>query len=166
MQLEEQFKIRDNEYYDSMPNYIDVNNKINIFAGRNDSVVLSNFAKTQFIFKNITYHSVEQAYQHYKALYANDKRTARRILFSNEPVECKRIAKDIKNLHIDAWSARSFDVMHTLIRSCLSQNKKKRRALMNTGNALLTHIPDKSNWRYDFPKILMQCRELIKNNLL
>lgn len=143
---------------------IDEMHKINIYAGWNDLPILSNLSRCYFVFQNREFTSVEQAYMWHKASMFKDKEIAKRILSTDSTRIIKRLGSRIKNFDAKYWDAKAYNIMKALIRASLQQNYRKRKALTSTGNALLTHIPETSRWREDFPKILMELRTELQND--
>jgi predicted NAD-dependent protein-ADP-ribosyltransferase YbiA (DUF1768 family) len=55
--------------------------------------------------------------------------------------------------------------MHDLIKASFEQNLEALQKLLATGNATLTHTQDGSKWKTEFPRILMEVREELRNEL-
>lgn len=141
---------------------IDENNKINIYAGLGQLPELSNLSQCHFTFLGKKFTSVEQAYMYFKAMMFGDLYIANKILDTDSTREAKRLGKKVKNFNKQYWEYKAYSIMKSLIRASIQQNYYKRNALMNTGNALLTHHPETSRWLEDFPKILMELRHEFK----
>ena len=61
---------------------------------------LSNFHRSHFIVNNHWFHCTEQYIQHKKAKFFNDKPTALKIMASDSAMECKQLARNIKNYDV------------------------------------------------------------------
>ena len=57
----------------------------------------------------------------------------------------------------------SQDVMKAAIKASFEQNPQALQKLLATGNATLTHTQDKGIWGEEFPRILMEVREELRN---
>lgn len=150
------------------------NDKINIYAGTNENAELSNFANRPFKYKGFDYFSVEQAFQHQKlrtsaphsgaANYLNDEVNVQ-ILQAKTSAQAKALGKQIKQLNTVAWDRISSSIMKELLLESFKQNPDALQKLLATGNAELTHVQDKSKWGKEFPKLLMEVREELKDNI-
>ena len=54
--------------------------------------------------------------------------------------------------------------MKELLLESFKQNPKALETLLATGNAELTHTQDKTKWGKEFPKLLMEVREELKED--
>ena len=79
--------------------------------------------------------------------------------------EAKKIGRTIKGLDKDAWDADSATIMKFLIKESFKQNPEALQKLLSTGGAVLTHTQDKSKWGTKFPRILMEVREELRNQV-
>jgi hypothetical protein len=52
--------------------------------------------------------------------------------------------------------------MKALIKASFEQNPQAAQRLLDTGNATLTHIQDKSKWKTEFPRLLMEVRDELR----
>ncbi len=159
--------------------------KINIYARTNENADLSNFADRPFvidkqllnelgidessnIFINRDFNTVEGAFQGMKLAFVNDPNDINdadnklyKLQYANGAM-ARNIGRNIKNLDTQAWDANSSKVMKALIKASFSQNPDAAQRLIDTGDATLTHIQDKSKWSTEFPRILMEVREELK----
>jgi len=150
-------------------------NTINIYAGNNnENLHLSNFAIRPFsiTFKNgesVDFESVEQAFHYVKVLgYAEKSEYTQnvldKLLETTNGAELRKLGND-KNIKLDTvkWDMSSSKVMKDLIKISFENNPDALDALLETGSATLTHTQDKSKWKTEFPKILMEVRDELKN---
>ena len=71
--------------------------------------------------------------------------------------------EEIEKTLFDTWDSVSSEIMHDLLYVSFEQNPEALKRLLSTGNATLTHTQDKGKWGTEFPKILMEVRELLRN---
>lgn len=161
---------------------------INIYASANEHSELSNFADRPFDYKLSQYisakdgsgqmhvKSVEHAFQAMKFLQAIDPKKdkaynqtlltyANNILKAATAAEAKKLGSKkgiLKQEDIAAWDNMSEQVMHDLIKASFEQNEEAKQALLDTGDAILTHMQDRTKWKEAFPRILMQVRSELK----
>lgn len=164
---------------------------INIYAGTGENADLSNFAirpistadfvesfenweKPELIYNILmslgvsnTYQTVEGAFQASKIYYSDTNQNAipelRKKLMVASGAEAKLLGRSIKGLNKEAWDRDSSDIMKILLIVSFKQNPNAAQRLLSTGDAILTHTQDKGKWGTEFPKILMEVRELLRN---
>ena len=64
----------------------------------------------------------------------------------------------------DYGESVSEDVMKAAIKASFQQNPQALQRLLATGNATLTHTQDKEKWGTEFPRILMEVREELRQS--
>ena len=134
---------------------IDKNN-INIYSTEtNEFAKLSNPMTPSFEYEGRKYRSVEHAYQSLKSGQFDE--TAYRA-FLNAP-NSKRPSQGTMGTDKD----NSISLMKKLYKEMLNQNPEQVDLLLKTGNANLTHLQDKTIWKNEFPKMLMELRDEFKN---
>lgn len=164
---------------------------INIYAGTGENADLSNFAvrpistadfvesfenweKPELIYNvlmslgvNNTYQTVEGAFQASKIYYSDTNQNAipelRKKLMVASGAEAKSLGRSIKGLNKEAWDRDSSDIMKILLIVSFKQNPNAAQRLLSTGDAILTHTQDKGKWGTEFPRILMEVREELRN---
>lgn len=158
---------------------------LNIYAGTGENADLSNFAVRPFTIpiidygdegidpvidelKGKTFQTVEGAFQAAKVLYAenmyaSDIENLINTLSSASGSEARKIGKTIPNLDRELWDEDSSAIMYNVIRESFIQNPDALQRLLSTGNAELTHTQDKGKWGTEFPRILMEVREELRN---
>ena len=94
---------------------------------------LSNYYRSQFIFQNRKYTSIEQAYQHQKALLFDDQDTADQIIDTHDPSAAKRLSFKIKGFKEQVWNEKRYDIMLELTKRKFSQNPTLATELLATG---------------------------------
>ena len=77
--------------------------------------------------------------------------------------EAKSIGRQINGLNKDLWDDNSSEIMKELLRLSFLQNPRALQRLLATGNATLTHIQDRGKWGTEFPRILMEVRDELRN---
>lgn len=146
---------------------------INIYAGTNENADLSNFANRPFestsplTGTNVKYNTVEGAFQAAKLEYTNlSSEEISKIegqLMKATGAESKKIGSSIKGLNITEWDKNSSQIMKRLIKESFEQNSESLQRLLATGNATLIHTQDKGKWGKEFPKLLMEVRNELKD---
>lgn len=164
---------------------------INIYAGTGENADLSNFAvrpistadfgesfenweKPELIYNvlmslgvNNTYQTVEGAFQASKIYYSDTNQNVipelRKKLMVASGAEARLLGRSIKGLNKEAWDRDSSDIMKILLIVSFKQNPNAAQRLLSTNNATLTHTQDKSKWGTEFPRILMEVREELRN---
>lgn len=73
-------------------------------------------------------------------------------------------AKDIEKSIFKVWDERSSKIMKVLIKASFEQNPKAAQRLLDTGSATLTHNQDRSKWKTEFPRLLMEVRDELRKS--
>lgn len=146
---------------------------VNIYFGSGENINLSNFAIRPFVHTfedgtQKTFQSVEQAFHYIKgALFAKqgvNSTTLNDIMNTTSGPELRRLGRNIKELDVTKWDANSSDVMKQLLKESFEQNPQSAQRLLDTGNATLTHTQDKSKWKTEFPRLLMEVRDELRKS--
>jgi hypothetical protein len=113
------------------------------FSSRTNST-LSNFFWFQFVIWNIEFHSLEQAYQYFKAIAHHKLDKASRILKADRVFQVYLLGKSIRT---GAWwkNEKSL-VMEHLLREKFKQCKVFREELLSTGDAILMEDTPNKFW--------------------
>lgn len=150
---------------------------INIYAGTGENADLSNFAIRPFTISGDkpessiriggNFQTVEGAFQAQKLVFSSmsddEKEAVRKRLETASGSQAKSIGRKIKDLNTVSWDKASSDIMRDLLLESFSQNPEALNRLLSTGDVTLTHTQDKGKWGTEFPKILMEVRELLRN---
>lgn len=150
---------------------------INIYAGTGENADLSNFAVRPFTISGDksessiriggNFQTVEGAFQAQKLVFSSmsddEKEAIRKQLETASGSQARSVGRKIKDLNTVSWDKASSDVMRDLLLESFSQNPEALNRLLSTGDATLTHTQDKGKWGTEFPKILMEVRELLRN---
>jgi ribA/ribD-fused uncharacterized protein len=150
---------------------------INIYAGTGENADLSNFAVRPFTISGDkpessiriggNFQTVEGAFQAQKLVFSSmsddEKEAVKKRLETASGSQAKSIGRKIKDLNTVSWDKASSDIMKDLLLESFSQNPEALNRLLSTGDATLTHTQDKGKWGTEFPKILMEVRELLRN---
>ncbi|MEE3413626.1 MAG: NADAR family protein [Bacteroidales bacterium] len=78
--------------------------------------------------------------------------------------QAKSLGRQIEGLDRQAWDANSSKIMKALIGRSFEDNPQALQRLLATGNATLTHTQDKSKWGTEFPRLLMEVRDELRNS--
>nr|UVM82358.1 MAG: protein of unknown function DUF1768 [Bacteriophage sp.] len=150
---------------------------INIYAGTGENADLSNFAVRPFTISGDksessiriggNFQTVEGAFQAQKLVFSSmsddEKEVIRKQLETASGSQARSIGRKIKDLNTVSWDKASIDVMRDLLLESFSQNPEALNRLLSTGDVTLTHTQDKGKWGTEFPRILMEVRELLRN---
>ena len=140
-----------------------VDEVINIYAGSGENLILSNFANTPFTYLGREFDNVEQAFQEAKLAYTDGSeynvKVYNDIATNSSASYAKKRGRAYKNFDSKRWDKDSYNIMKRFIEAKFTQNESAKKALLETGDAILTHTQDKSRWGVDFPKILMEVRK-------
>ena len=128
---------------------------------------------------NIKYRSVEAAFQGIKATYSEtsypagtDFETLRKqgkALRIEDFAKmsgslAKQNGRKITDLDAKSWDKDSSTIMKALIKLSFEQNPQALQRLLATGNATLTHTQDREKWGTEFPRLLMEVREELRQS--
>ena len=123
---------------------------------------LSNFHPCVFKVEDNWFHSSEQYIQLKKAEYFDDQQTALKILTAESAIECKQLAREIKNYDATSWNDVAEDECFDGILEKFNQNHSLNLVLQNTeqktivessydrkwGTGVPLHSPDALNSEY------------------
>ena len=123
---------------------------------------LSNFHRCEFIHEGETYYSAEQLIQHKKAIFFEDKIAQKRIMNSTDPLDCKEIAKDIKDYDKDKWNREAETICYEGIREKFEQNEELKNYLLDTGNKTLVEGSYDNVWGTGEPLSSKDCLNPLK----
>lgn len=146
---------------------------INIYFKSEENAELSNFAIRPFVHTfedgtQKTFQSVEQAFHYIKgALFAKqgvNSTTLNDIMNTTSGSKLRNLGHKIKELDVTKWDANSSNVMKQLLKESFEQNPQAAQRLLDTGNATLTHSQDKSKWKTEFPRLLMEVRDELRKS--
>lgn len=142
---------------DEQPNQVTsstLTDKINIWYGSNENAGLSNLAARKFTLDGKDYFSVEHAYQTWKS-GSFDETTYKK--YSEKGGE-RFVGKPAKT-----ENSYNISLMKRIMLASFTQNKDAKDLLLSTGNAEFSHIQDKGIWATEFPRLLTEVRELLRN---
>lgn len=107
--------------------------------GYNDP--LSNYFSAKFIFQNVTYNTVEQAFHHQKALYFDQFNIAKEVYNIQKPYQAKPLTSKIRKT--TDWLNDRKRLMRSILRAKYDQVQSFRDELNRCKNMNLIHnIPD------------------------
>ena len=148
---------------------------IDIFAGDNKNTILSNFAErplypgTEIVkgdFKTVegAFQAQKLAYNtKYKTPYHGEAGEIREKLLNADGLTARNIGRSIQGLDVANWNKVSSNIMKGLIYDSFKWNEEAKKALLSTGDAILTHKKGTGKWKTEFPKLLMEVREKLRN---
>ena len=146
--------------------------------------LLSNFHKCTFKVDDTWYHSSEQYIQQKKAEYFSDRQSALKILAADTAIECKQLAREIKNYDMAKWKEVAESECFEGVLEKFYQNPHLNEYLQSTdqkmiiessydktwGTGVPLHSPEalnNSHWIGDnlLGKLLTNVRETLRNQL-
>lgn len=160
---------------------LETSNPVNIYAGTNENVDLSNFAIRPFVIQGEKFDSVEQYFQLQKFRIAevmtyNTQEAADKIFEIADKISDTKDGPTLKKLgntriegvtfNKELWDSLAEGIMTTAIKASFEQNPQAAKKLLATGNNKLTHTQDKSKWGTKFPEILMSVRNSLQPDSL
>ena len=89
-------------------------------------------------YKNEEYKSVEEAFQHQKAICCGDEKGAERVLRATDAYRAKAEGGGITTT--PEWDQKEEATMLNLLRAKFSRNQKQCKALLNTGEKILVEF--------------------------
>ena len=99
---------------------------------------LSNFYLSQFTDEDdIIYHCSEQYLMACKAFIMNDLTTMEKIMHADNPYQCKKLGRQVKNWNQEVWDQNKCDIMFDALYYKFSQNDDILQKLLSTGNSIL-----------------------------
>ena len=99
---------------------------------------LSNFYPSQFTdCDNITYHCSEQYLMACKAFIMNDLNTMERIMQADNPYQCKKLGRQVKNWNQKLWDQHKCDIMFDALYYKFTHNDDILQILLSTGDSKL-----------------------------
>ena len=115
---------------------------------------LSNFHQSYFAIDNQWYHCTEQFIQEKKAIYFNDNCTALKIMAADTALECKQLARNIRNYDVTRWNAVADELCYDGILEKLNQNPHLNKVLQSTSDKVLAESCYDKKWGTGIPLYL------------
>ena len=115
---------------------------------------LSNFHQSFFAIDNQWYHCTEQFIQEKKAIYFNDNRTALKIMAADTALECKQLARNIRNYDVTRWNAVAGELCYDGILEKFNQNPHLNKVLQSTQGIVLAESCYDKKWGTGIPLYL------------
>ena len=107
---------------------------------------LSNFYPCEFEHNGIIFHSSEQLIQYMKAIFFDDKASARAILNNDSALGCKKLARNIVNYNNEEWMKSARVMCDVGIYEKFNQNAELKEALISTGNQKIVEACKDHDW--------------------
>lgn len=153
-----------------------------LFYGRRP--VFSNFYISPFKIGKLKYNCTEQYFQHKKAMFFEDHKTAGKIMKTQSPAQQKKLGRRVKGYDELRWMQVRKQTMESGCMAKFTQNQPEKEKLLATGDSLMVECSptDKiwgiglglkdhraknpKNWvgQNLMGKVLENVRELIANN--
>ena len=97
----------------------------------------SNFYKADFVVNGQPFSCTEQYIMYQKAKLFGDMEIAERILTLINPVDMKRLGRQVKNYKDDWWEVNRFELCKIGIWAKFAQNDNLKNLLIETGNMII-----------------------------
>ena len=81
-----------------------------------------------------------------KAIYYDDDMSARVVLDSDSPLECKRLARNINNFNNEEWVKAAQGMCEAGIYKKFNQNTHLKQLLLSTGEQTIVEVSKDHNW--------------------
>ena len=107
---------------------------------------LSNFWIQPFVFQDVAYKNVEEAFQAQKALLFNDKEAFTRICQSKTPASAKSLGRKVQWFEKDKWMEMKRDVMYELLKAKFQQHADLKAILLGTAPSILAEATRDTYW--------------------
>ena len=104
------------------------NDTTEVFGGiLSEHSTFSNWSPSQIKYNNHVYINLKQVYMHVKALEISDNAAARKICYTKDPREIKRIGSNLTVKNDEKWNTIRHGVMHNLVKAKFMQNNERHR---------------------------------------
>ena len=111
-----------------------VNEKCLVFGGMYAEYGKHNWSASRFTFKERRFECIEQGYMYNKAMINNEPETARKICYTTDPREIKRLGSSVSVTNGNEWNNLKKTLMLELVRAKYTQNEDLKQILLATGN--------------------------------
>ena len=111
----------------------------------------SNFHTTPFRINNKNYHCSEQYIQETKALHFGDTDTANAILQSKTALDCKLLARDIRNYDHESGRNHAKELCKPGLAAKFSSSEPLLNLLKSTGNKMIVEACHDQHWGTGIP---------------
>ena len=111
----------------------------------------SNFHQSSFIMEGNIFHSSEQYIQWKKACFFGDTAAQERLLNSEDALECKNIARDIRDFNRANWNSSAEEQCSEGIKQKFLQNPHLRHLLTATGEKYIVESSYDDIWGTGLP---------------
>ena len=119
---------------------------------------LSNFHRCNFSEGGLEFSSSEQYIQYTKAYYFENMELAGKILNTDEPLECKKLAREIKYpTDKGRWSDVAKELCYKGIKQKFVQNENLMQFLLHTGNKTIVESSMDKLWGTGIPLYIQNC---------
>lgn len=97
----------------------------------------SQWFKAPFVIEGITYLTCEQYMMAKKALLFEDMKYYFAIMAADNPKDCKRFGKQVRNFDQEKWDACKEEIIYRANYAKFTQNEILRQKLLDTGDSIL-----------------------------
>ena len=110
----------------------------------------SNFYPAGFYEGGDYFSSSEQYIQYKKAVYFKDSQVAEEIMTTDDPLECKKLSRNIDNYSEHRWNQVAYDICEPGVHAKFRQNIKLSNLLIMSGNKKLAEASRDDVWGTGF----------------
>ena len=110
----------------------------------------SNFYPAGFYEGGNYFSSSEQYIQYKKAVYFKDSQVAEEIMTTDDPLECKKLSRNIDNYSEHRWNQVAYDICEPGVHAKFRQNIKLSNLLIMSGNKKLAEASRDDVWGTGF----------------
>ena len=110
----------------------------------------SNFYPAGFYEGGDYFSSSEQYIQYKKAVYFKDSHVAEEIMTTDDPLECKKLSRNIDNYSEHRWNQVAYDICEPGVHAKFRQNIKLSNLLIMSGNKKLAEASRDDVWGTGF----------------
>ena len=147
-----------------------VNEKCLVFGGMySEYSKHSNWSASRFTFKERRFECIEQGYMYNKAMINNEPETARKICYTTDPREIKRLGSSVSVTNGNEWNNLKKTLMLVLVRAKYTQNEDLKQILLATGNRKIGETGRDSFFSIGLPLThpdVLNCEKWKSNNQL
>ena len=109
---------------------------------------LSNWYPSKFTVNDVDFSSMEQYMMYKKAVCFGDKDMANKILATDDVAYIKELGRKVSGFDNHVWNGMRQIIVYEGLVAKFTQNPELKRALLDTGNAVLAEAYKYQGWKY------------------
>lgn len=115
-----------------MDNLIEENGFIFFHLLSEQNAVCSNWYPSKFVFKDVSFSSVEQYLMYQKAILFEDCVVATQIMDTDSPEKIKKLGRKVNGFREDKWASARWEIGYNGVFGKFSQDSKLREVLLKS----------------------------------